>query len=84
MTCLECAWISDETQRLQRGKPAKRGVGSSTWTSRSQPEEETTSSGIPKNNSEVRSLTERVSESDKRLIFELGSNYPIQLVISTR
>ena len=42
------------------------------------------SDDVSKDGNEVRSLIKSVSRLDKKLVFELLSNYPSQLVIATR
>ena len=42
------------------------------------------SGGVRKDNSDVRSLTESVSGSNRNFMFEHWSDYPGQLVIVTR
>ena len=48
MTYLKRAWISDESRRLQRGKRARRGVGSDTQSFGSWPKGDEMSNDIPK------------------------------------
>ena len=71
MTYLECAWIGDKTQKLQRGKPVQRRVGSGVQSSGSQFMGDGTSSGIAKDDNKVRSLIESVSGLEPKLMFEL-------------
>ena len=71
LTYLEGAWIGDETWRLQRAKPARRGVGSNMRSSGSQLMGDRTNSGVLKDDGKVSSLTESVSGSHQKVVFEL-------------
>ena len=63
--------MDDETQTLQRDRPARREVGSDTQSSSSQFVRDKMSGGIVKDVNEVRSLIESVSRSNRKVIFEL-------------
>ena len=71
MTYWENTWTCDEAHGLQRGKPAKRGVGSNTWSSKSQPMGDKMSEDVLKHGGEVRSITKSVSGSDQKIMFQL-------------
>ena len=71
MTYLEHELISDEAQRLYRGRPARRRVDSGVRSSKSRPVGVEMSGRVPKDDAEVRSLTESLSRSDRKLVFKL-------------
>ena len=64
-TYLERVWINDVTHSLLRGRLALRRVGSGARSSGSQPKGDGTSSCVPKDIGEVRSLSESMSRQIK-------------------